>query len=314
MESKYIQGIQRKINEIAKDYKSKGYEVIIEPNNSRIPNFIRNFQPDLIALSKDDNVAVEVKSSDSKTDFKSLENLANLVNSRDNWRFELVFTNPKNRLNIENELVVIDLAKIKSRISECESLINNDSYDSAFLLGWSTLEAAIRMRLTSINENEIDEKKPPLHLIKNLFSYGIINQSLLRKIEFLNQLRNKLIHGFETQISKNYVLDLLEIIENISGQNDNSDISNWISCLDLDGYEEIYALYKSVSYIEEYGLFTTYEKNGKIYVKSDVQDQILEIESKEQQKAMLEIIEDDYMDGMDSEGFYGFHRAMEKDN
>ncbi len=314
MESKYILGIQRKISEIAKDYKSKGYEVIIEPKNSTIPSFIRNFQPDLIALSDNDNVVIEVKSSDSKTDFKLLEELANIVNSKDNWRFELVFTNPKNRLNIENELVVIDLVKIKNRIIECESLINSNSYDSAFLIGWATLEAAIRMRLTSLNEKEIDVKKPPLHLIKNLFSYGIINQSLLRKIEVLNQYRNKLIHGFEVKITKDFVLDILELIENLTGQSDNSEITKWISWLDLDGYEEIYALYQSVYYIEDYGLFNTYEKNGKIYVKSYVQEEILELKNAEQQKAMLKIIEEDYMDGMNSEGFYGFHRAMEKDD
>ena len=314
MESKYIQGIERKIKEIARDYKNKGYEVVIEPSSSVLPDFLLNFQPDLVALSENDNVVVEVKSSDSRTDFKKLEGLANTVNSKENWRFELVFTNPRNRLKFESELVIIDLGKIRNRINECKSLINSGNLDSAFLLGWSTFEASIRLRLSSLNEREVDIKRPPLHLIKNLFSYGIINQNLLRKIEVLNQVRNKLIHGFEARIEKENVVDLLEITEKLSGQGDISEIADWISWLDLEGYEEIYALYQSVYNIEEYGLFTTYEKNGKIYVKSDVVEEVLELKDKDQQKAMLDIIEEDYMDGMDSEGFYGFHRAMEKDD
>lgn len=314
MESKYILGIQRKINEIAKDYKSKGYLVNIEPESSKLPNFIKNFRPDIIALSDLDNVVIEVKSSDSKIDFKSLEELANIVNSKENWRFELVFTNPKNRLSIEKELNVIDLEKIKNRIVECEYLISNDYFDSSFLLAWATLEAAIKIKLTSLNEHDVDVNKPPLHLIKNLFSYGVINQSLLRKIEVLNQKRNALIHGFEAEITKEFILNIIRLIENLTGQSDNSEITKWLSWLDLDGYEEIYALYQSVYYIEDYGLFNTYEKNGKIYVKSNVQEEMLELKNTEQRKAMLKIIEEDYMDGMNSDDFYSFNKAMDKDD
>lgn len=314
MESKYRQGIERKIKEIAKDYKNKGYQVIIESNSNLVPEFLFNFQADLIALSDNDNVVVEVKSSDSRTDFKKLEELANIVNSREKWRFELVFTNPRDRLKIDSELNLIDSAEIEKRISECKSLLLTNSLESAFLLGWATLEASIRIKLKSINVKDVDIQKPPLHLIKNLFSFGIINQSFLRKLELLNQYRNKINHGFETNINKESVNSLIEIIELLTGKSVNSEIYDWISHLDLEGYEEIYCLYQSVAEIDEYGLFKAYKKGEHIFVKSDIMDEELELSNENKQKEMLEIIEEEYMDGMDSEGFYGFHRAMEKDD
>lgn len=314
MESKYIQGIERKIKEIAKDYKSRGYLVIIEPKSKLVPDFLSNFQPDIIALSDMDNVVIEVKSSDSTTDYNKLEDLANIVNYKENWRFELVITNPKDRLNIERKLNVIDSVKIGKRITDCKSLISSNNIESAFLLGWATLEASIRTKLRLINVKDDDIQKPPLHLMKNLFSYGIINHSVLKKLEKFNQYRNNLIHGFEAEINKEDVKSLIEIIELLTGKSANSEIYDWISFLDLEGYEEIYCLHQSVSEISEYGLFTTYKKGRHIFVKSDIVEEELELKNESQRREMLEIIEEDYMDGMDPEGFYGFHRAMEKDD
>ncbi len=315
MDSKYIQGIERKIKEIARDYKNKGYKVIIKPRSSSIvPSFIRNFQPDLIALSKTENVVIEVKSSESKTDFKSLEELANIVNSKENWRFELVFTNPRNKFSIDSELTLIGLNKIEQRLQVCKDLLVDNNVEPAFLLAWSTLEAGIRFKLNSLELKGDLSTRPPLHLMKSLYSFGIIGQSLLRKLEMLNQIRNQLIHGFDASLNRENVYDLIEAIELMTGKGDNSAIYDWLSALDLEGYEEIYCLYRAIAEIDEYGLFSAYERNGKTYVKSDVVDEELELKDQSQIKEILEIIEDEYMDGMDSEGFYGFHRAMEKDD
>jgi Holliday junction resolvase len=79
-----------KIRQVAKDYEKNGYKVIIEPRGSDIPTFIKNYQPDLIATSDKDNVVVEVK---TRTDFATIERLrdiADIINKRENWRFELI--------------------------------------------------------------------------------------------------------------------------------------------------------------------------------------------------------------------------------
>ena len=317
MESKNIQGIQRKIKEIAKDYKSKGYEVFIEPNYSILPDFLRNFNADLIALSENDNVIVEVKSSDSQIDYKILEELANIVNSKQNWRFEMVFTNPKKQSNLSNSLTLIDSVKIDSRLVDINNLVENNSLEPAFLLGWATLEASIRTKLITLKFKEEILQKAPLHLLKSLYSLGVINQTQLKKLEVLNQKRNQIIHGFQTTISKNDVYEAIDLINILNGKGDTSDLYEWLSYQDLENYEDIYCLYRAIAEIDEYGMFSAYKKGESIFVKSDLMDdeeEELELINETQVKEILEIIEEDYMDGMHAEGFYAFHNAMDKND
>jgi len=314
MNSEYTHSIERKIRELIRDYSKKGYRVITEPNSNLIPRFLENFRPDIIALSNEDNVVIEIKSSGKNTDFKKLEELANIVNSMENWRFELVFTNPKNRINSNNQLIIIDNGKITERVATVKRLLNQNSIEPAFLIGWATLEASIRNKLKSINIKKEIINRPSLHIIKNLFSFGLINHSTLRKLENINNKRNKLIHGFESNISYANINEVLEVIELLTGTGDSSEIYDWLSFLDLEYYDDIHSLYRSVSENDDYGMFSTTENNNKYYVKSDIADEVLELKNKGQKDEMLEIIVNEYMGEMDPEGFYSFHRAMEKDD
>ena len=106
-----------KIRQVAKDYEKNGYKVFIEPRGSDIPTFIKNYQPDLIATSDKDNVVVEVK---TRTDFATIERLrdiADIINKRENWRFELIVTSSKQENQSESERTNIDL-----EISEIEKV------------------------------------------------------------------------------------------------------------------------------------------------------------------------------------------------
>src|SRR5438876_11043331 len=98
-----------KIRKVAKDYEKKGYKVIIEPSRGDIPSFIKNYQPDIIATSDNDNVIIEVK---TRTDFSTIEKLrdiADIVNKRENWRFELIVTTTKQETLSETEKRTLEL-------------------------------------------------------------------------------------------------------------------------------------------------------------------------------------------------------------
>src|SRR5688572_29529149 len=87
--------IEKRIKEIAKDYEDKGFSVIIDPKSSQLPQFLKDFQPDIIAKSKKESVVVEVKTTKGQpSDLKQFERLAEVIAKRKKWRFELVFTNP----------------------------------------------------------------------------------------------------------------------------------------------------------------------------------------------------------------------------
>ena len=61
MNSSAHEAYQRKLQEIAAEYRAQGYDVRIEPGPEDVPAFLTGFRPDLIARGPHDSVVVEVK-------------------------------------------------------------------------------------------------------------------------------------------------------------------------------------------------------------------------------------------------------------
>jgi|688.fasta_scaffold312258_1 uncharacterized protein YutE (UPF0331/DUF86 family) len=312
MENRNIKNIERRIKEIAKDYESRGFTVIINPRESELPQFLKGFEPDIIARGETESVVIEVKTKGHINELKRFEELANNISQKKNWRFELVFTNPQEQPIRTSSEKTLDISKIKQRLIEIEKLKSTSQYSAAFLLGWATLEAAIRLKLQ--NEKSDSVNKATLSIIKTLFSLGLINQHDYRKLEKLNHIRNYLIHGFDQKIDKNLVDELLSILNYLIGESKESRMHEWLDGLDLDGYEEIYSLYRTVADKEDFGIFKLQEKGNKIILSVPHVDDTLELDNDEERQQFADLIEAEYMDDMDAESWYGFQRAMEKDD
>ncbi len=313
MESQdYIKIIERKIREIANEYTKKGYDVIIQPSQSQLPNFIKGFEPDIIARHKNENVLIEVKTRQDKSEIQKFESIINEINKRENWRFEVIFTNTKETTLNANKFDTLSNTQIAERINEINKLIQYKSFEAAFLLGWSTLEAVIRQKLN--NENKDISDRTTLSVIKTIFSLGLLNQNDYRTLQITNNLRNTLIHGFQQNIDKHNIENILQIINNLTGKNREQELLSWLDSVDLENYEEIYSLYRIAYDKGDMGLFKIEEKNGKYILSASHVDEKLEFKNDEELHEFAKFIEDEYMDDMDPEGWYGFHRAMEKDD
>lgn len=97
--------------------------------------------------------------------------------------------------------------------------------------------------------------------------------------------------------------------------NSITDFREWLESTDLSGYNDVYSLYHSVCNIEDFGSYETVKtSNGGYVVTSCDSDMTLFIASEKARETFLKIIEDDYCEGMDIEGYHAFHRAMEKDD
>ncbi|WP_425391189.1 hypothetical protein [Ekhidna sp.] len=313
MENKdYIKTIERKIREIANEYTSNGYLVTVNPTGTKLPEFLRGYHPDIIATKEDENVLIEVKTRSDRGDLKRFENLAEEISSLKNWRFEVVFTNPRRKpLALDNQLPLNELG-INNRIEEINKLIRINSFEAAFLLGWATIEAALRHKL--IKEKFKAGEKTTQSIIKTTFSLGLLNQNDYKTLQNINNKRNHLIHGFDQPIDKETVLQVIDLLNNLIGNNRESELLEWIEWVDLDGYEEIYCLYKSVKEKDEYGLFKVIEKDDKYILIAEHMDETLEFNSEEEMQQFTDLIEEEYMDDMDAESWYGFNRAMDKND
>ena len=199
---------QSKIRQVAKDYEKNGYSVVVEPRGSEIPSFIKGYQPDIIATSENDNVIIEVKTRADLATVERLKDIADTINRKEKWRFELVVTSKQegktetNRTNID-----LDLSEIKNNLKQVKSLVKQDLFTAAFVLCWAALESISRQLLLEDKRNL--SNKTPLTLIKTLFSFGYLNRTDLESLEKLFQTRNLIVHGYRATNLDSKTLDRL---------------------------------------------------------------------------------------------------------
>ncbi|MGI4742392.1 MAG: hypothetical protein ACRYG7_45120 [Janthinobacterium lividum] len=307
-----IKNVEKRIKEIAKDYESRGFLVSINPNQSELPQFLGGFKPDIIARSKQESVVIEVKTRETISDLKQFERLADLVAKREGWRFELVFTNPIEQ-NIQARLTgSLSIDEIKVRIPEIRLLAQHHHYEAAFLLGWATLEAAIRAKLF---DDKVDSlNKPTLSIIKTLYSLGHVNKHDYQNLEQLNNLRNYLAHGFYKQIDSIRMTELLDVLTYLTGVSKETAMYEWLDSLDLDYYGEIYSLYTTVNSRESFGIFICEEDGDSIRISVPHIEDSLELKNEDERKQFLLLIQQEFMGDMDPESWYGFKQALEKDD
>ena len=91
----------------------------------------------------------------------------------------------------------------------------------------------------------------------------------------------------------------------------------WLDNVELENYDDIDSLYRTVNDLSDYGMFTITEANGVDngwILKEDGGDIALHIKTEKARGTFLSIIESRFCEGMSEEGWYAFHKAMEKDD
>lgn len=223
MNDKYRDLEKNKLKELESDFSRKGYSVLVNPRRTDLPEFLRKIDssPDLIATSPDDNIVVEIKSRKSiKADFK-LAMLAEAVNANKNWKFMLVYTNPKTQIESRPDIT----SDIKSIIRHLDyfrtshaNFQNPQVKQAHFLLLWATFEAAASAALDG--EGYSVERRATLSLIRDSTIAGLISHSDNETLERMYQKRNKLLHGIlTTDVTQGDISKLLSICEELINSN-----------------------------------------------------------------------------------------------
>ncbi len=201
---------KRRLEEIAREYKGKGYEVVIQPELNTLPEFLANYQPDIIARRGDETVFIQIKSTASLAKSDYLQMVAQKIQQHPGWRFELIVTNPKTSSEVDiGESPILSEQEILSRLEEAEGLLRTDHHVAALLLAWSAIEATLR--IIALKE-QISLKRPDtLFILKQLTFLAIISKI---DYDFLVQsmnLRNIFIHGRKSEkLDTNFIQALLD--------------------------------------------------------------------------------------------------------
>jgi hypothetical protein len=181
---------------LAEEYRSRGYEVIEEPSPAQLPDFLSGYRPDLLVRKGDEAIVVEVKSRSSLAKEAQIRDLAQLLQTKPHWNFELVVVGEGERISAPEGARPFERDDILRGIEAAERLLASGFSEAALLLAWSTSEATVRLLI----EEEgivLDHLNPP-YILKQAVINGVIARDEYTFLTNVIKYRNALVHGFKT--------------------------------------------------------------------------------------------------------------------
>jgi REase_AHJR-like protein len=212
----------QRLLEVAREYRQRGYEVLISPSVDQLPEFLAPYRVDMFARSTDENVIVEVRTQESLKDRPELDAIAQALQDKSSWRFELVVTNPKDRSSLQfKDATSLDYVDITYRLREARQLSDQEHGEAALLLAWSATEALLRY---IADEEAIPiAKSNPNQLLKSLFMYGLLDKEQYQTLQTGLQARNTAVHGYKEQGPlANALNDLLQVADQLMNRHVSS--------------------------------------------------------------------------------------------
>lgn len=188
---------QRRLLELANEYRRKGFGIVVPTRLADVPPFLRelNYTPDLIATSDTETLVVEVKSAETRGSIPELSSIADAVNAREGWQFVLVMTNPKERAI---QTSTVSPASVEQLIQEAEYVADQQDErlrTSAFVLSWVAAEAAVRVHTT---RSDAEKQASLLTLIRDATIMGDLDRDDALRLERLYKVRSSILHGLKS--------------------------------------------------------------------------------------------------------------------
>lgn len=212
-----VMDFDQQLKTLAAHYSSRGYDVTVMPTSDQLPDFAKDFKVEIMACRSDDSALVSVKKSVKEFETDSeLTRYARLTEQKPGWRFDAVVLSPD---AIPAAPSLADLKEpseenIRKRVEVAKQWIAIDT-NQALVAAWSVLEAATRRWLQSTRRDP-GKIRTSITLMNELLSGGAISRSDFEQIQGLSQLRNSIVHGFDTaEIEPGSVEFLLSVADGL---------------------------------------------------------------------------------------------------
>ena len=204
---------QQRIQKVRQVYRDKGYDVLIEPQSDQLPDFLQAFRPDLIVHKGDEHIVVEVRTRGQVSDFPQVNELAKVVRNEVGWKFQLFLLGPENSFFV-NGASLFTVEEIRLKIKEVAFFVENGHLEAAFLMGWSLVEATLRV--LAVKEGIEGETATPDYLLKQMTFEGIIARETYHDLKHAQQTRDAIAHGFKSsQLTVETVQELIDLIDGV---------------------------------------------------------------------------------------------------
>jgi len=197
---------QERLADVANEYRSRGYEVVLRPTSDQLPAFLQNFHPDLIARKGEEAVVVEVKSRRALAQSPWLREMARLLQGKEGWDFELILVEEPEKTKVEAERS-LSKEEILNTLHQAEKLLDAGSGEASVLVAWSAVEAGLRL-LAQSEELEIEQANP-VQLIKVLMQEGVISRQDYDLFRDAMRVRNAFAHGYKVDADVSFIVTQL---------------------------------------------------------------------------------------------------------
>jgi hypothetical protein len=204
--------VKRRIEQLAAEYQREGYSVRVCPSELELPQFLREFSPDLVATSPHGNVVVEVEEA-SAVEPAKMARLAEALEAHKDWRFEVVFVSQPVAAEIPSEENLAPEEQVNRLLASAETLAASGEIEAAAMLAWSAVEAILRRNAQSAAPEL--ERQSSARVLKHLYSLGRIENDTFEKLLQLMQFRNAVAHGFEPRTAAPSISDVMPNIRRL---------------------------------------------------------------------------------------------------
>lgn len=199
------------VRKTAKQYRQEGYEV-----SADVPlDFLPGVRADLLAR-KDDRVRViEVKARSTLAATPQIVELAEIVDSKPGWSFDLVLVGEPERINAPPGAQRFGGEEILQRIDDAQQLLDSGSSEPAFLLAWSACEAAIRILIADEGVSD-DRITTAGYVLDQATHLGLIDREDYFRLSDVVCYGNAIAHGFRHDgFGDELVTELIEKARNL---------------------------------------------------------------------------------------------------
>ena len=186
------------IENVADRYRNDGYKVQLQPKDGMLPDFLKSYEPDIIARKNGEAVVVQVKLNKHELAADpTFPHLAGAVNSQVGWRYDPVVLNPKTWPDdVAKEAVEPSEAEIHMLIDEAVQLSGLQVTRAAFVTAWSAVEAA--MREVARKHEVLLERNFPQFVMKTLYTEGLLDHADFEQLQESLEIRNATVHGLQS--------------------------------------------------------------------------------------------------------------------
>ena len=202
--------------ETAQEYRDKGYDV----STDAPLDFLPGFRADLVVRKGDQAKVIEVKTRSSLAADRRIRQLAEILDSKPGWTFELIMVGEPENRDAPAGAFVLDPESILHRIEQAEKIPDFGPPEAAFILAWSACEAALRALVAAEGVSKPDITSAT-YIINQARYLGIISKDDYLNLTHLQKYRNAITHGFtHPDLDERAVADLISTARKLANELD----------------------------------------------------------------------------------------------